>query len=62
MKSITFLIGSDGKVVTEVHGLTGQSCQDFSKEFASLGQVLSEQLKPEYYQEATHQDFVSQQE
>ena len=51
-QKIEYLIGKDGKVTERVIEATGSSCTDTTAPLEKeLGQVESQTLLPEYYQE-----------
>ena len=51
-QKIEYLIGKDGKVTERVIEATGSSCTDTTTPLEKeLGQVESQTLLPEYYQE-----------
>ena len=51
-QKIEYLIGKDGKVTERVIEATGSSCTDTTAPLEQeLGQVESQTLLPEYYQE-----------
>jgi hypothetical protein len=52
VKQMTFTIDENGEVTLSVNGVTGQSCEDFSRPFEkSLGIVTHRKLKDSYFTE-----------
>lgn len=51
-QKIEYRIGKDGKVVERVLNVTGSSCVETTKGLEkSLGDIESQELLPEYYQD-----------
>jgi hypothetical protein len=50
MKRIEIIVDQEGKASIEAHGFVGPSCLDALGAFNALGDVLSEEPKPEYYE------------
>ncbi|MBD2269252.1 DUF2997 domain-containing protein [Anabaena sp. FACHB-1391] len=51
-QKIEYRIGKDGKVVERVLNVTGSSCVETTKGLEkSLGEIESQELLPEYYQD-----------
>jgi hypothetical protein len=51
-QKIEYRIGKDGKIVEKVLNATGSSCIEATKQVEkSLGEIESQELLPEYYQE-----------
>lgn len=51
-QKIEYRIGKDGKIIETVLNATGTSCTSTTSEFEqALGQVESQELLPEYYEE-----------
>jgi len=56
---IIVLIAPDGTPTVEVQGCPGASCQALTRQLeADLGQTLTDERTPEYYQRAPAQDHV----
>jgi hypothetical protein len=51
-QKIEYRIGKDGKIVEKVLNVTGSSCVNTTKGIEnSLGEIESQELLPEYYQD-----------
>ncbi|MEC4986390.1 MAG: DUF2997 domain-containing protein [Oscillatoria sp. PMC 1076.18] len=51
-RKIEYRIGKDGKITERVINATGQSCTETTKKIEqALGDVESQELFPEYYQQ-----------
>jgi len=51
-QKIEYRIGKDGKIVERVLNVTGSSCVETTKGLEkSLGEIESQELLPEYYQD-----------
>ncbi|MEH2191093.1 MAG: DUF2997 domain-containing protein [Nostoc sp.] len=51
-QKIEYQIGKNGKIVEKVLNATGSNCIETTKEVEkSLGEIESQELLPEYYQE-----------
>ncbi|MEH2144998.1 DUF2997 domain-containing protein [Nostoc sp.] len=51
-QKIEYRIGKDDKIVEKVLNATGSSCMETTKEVEKcLGEIESQELLPEYYQE-----------
>mgnify|MGYP000984050146 CR=1 FL=1 len=50
MKKIIVTISPDGKIRVEAEGYSGNSCEEATKFLKSLGKVVEENKKPEYYE------------
>lgn len=52
MSTVKFRIKKDGTIISEVDGVQGPSCKDITKLFTdALGQIISEEEKPEMYEQ-----------
>lgn len=60
--TIEIVIAPDGSSRVETKGYSGNGCREASRFIEqSLGQSLSEQLKPEFHQSAEQSEHVRQQ-
>ncbi|MDP5018639.1 MAG: DUF2997 domain-containing protein [Dolichospermum sp.] len=51
-QKVEYRIGTDGKIVERVLNVTGSSCVESTKGVEqSLGEIESQELLPEYYQD-----------
>ena len=51
-QKVEYRIGNDGKIVERVLNVTGSSCVETTKGLEkSLGEIESQELLPEYYQD-----------
>ncbi|MDB9438805.1 hypothetical protein BMF77_00731 [Dolichospermum sp. UHCC 0315A] len=51
-QKVEYRIGKDGKIVERVLNVTGSSCVETTKGLEkSLGEIESQELLPEYYQD-----------
>lgn len=50
-KIITVEVDKNGNFTVDMAGFQGKGCADVAKAFESVGKVVNESHKPEYYQE-----------
>lgn len=50
-KLVTVEVDKDGNFSVDLSGFKGNGCKAVSDAFASVGKVVNETVKPEYYQE-----------
>jgi hypothetical protein len=52
MQTVTYTINKDGKVAVNIENVVGPACESITKNVESrLGDVVSKDMKPEFYQE-----------
>ncbi len=62
MPQIEIVVSPQGETRLQTTGFTGSSCRDASRLLErALGQSVSEQLTPEFYQQASTSTTTSQQ-
>ena len=60
-ETIKFTIRQDGTITEEVIGVVGTECENLTKKIEeSLGNVLSREHKPAYYQKVTQDEYVEE--
>ena len=60
-QSIKFTIRQDGTVTEEVMGVVGPNCENLTRRIEEkLGNVLTKEQKPAYYQKVTQEEFVEE--
>ena len=53
MEEVKIVVGKNGEVKIDVHGVKGGSCQEVTKELeAAFGSVVERRKTGEYYEEA----------
>lgn len=50
-KIVTVEVDKNGNFTVDMAGFQGKGCKDVAKAFESVGKVVNEETKPEYYQE-----------
>jgi hypothetical protein len=52
MQTVTYTINKDGKVAVNIENVAGSACESITKNVENrLGDVVSKDMKPEFYQE-----------
>jgi hypothetical protein len=52
MQTVTYTINKDGKVAVNIENVGGSACESITKNVENrLGDVVSKDMKPEFYQE-----------
>jgi|TARA_R100001129_G_scaffold57136_1_gene39312 hypothetical protein len=60
-ETIKFTIRQDGTITEEVIGVVGTECENLTKKIEErLGNVLSREHKPAYYQKVTQDEYVEE--
>lgn len=59
MEQVIITINKSGQMTVEVNGVQGSACRDLTVRFRELGDVVSDEDTPEFYEEVQVEDWTT---